>query len=151
MSPSIPEAFPWAFIFKHRVLTTQVRWGKHQLPGKEFNHIYGFWRVHSSYLKGITPLVHLCNEQKTNMLDPVFSLSGCKKLNKWVKNIITSRGLKQRSFNATLPEQNRHLLSGEPSKHEVDSHICSSLQNPWDKLVQGLPHLLHRPWFIISW
>lgn len=149
--PSIPKAFPWAFIFKHRILTTQVRWGKHELPAKEFNQIYGFWRVHSSYLRGITALVHLCNEQrnKQTLLIPYFPLVDAKSLtNEWRTSLQAEVWTL-----LILPCHKRiaYLLSGEPSKHEADSHICSSLQNPWDKEVCGLPHLLHRPWFVISW
>lgn len=43
-------------------------------------------------------------EKQTNMLDPIFSTGGCKKLNKWVKNIIISRGLN--SFNPALSQKN---------------------------------------------
>lgn len=43
-------------------------------------------------------------EKQTNIVDSVFSSGGCKKLNKWVKNIITSRGLN--SFNPALSQKN---------------------------------------------
>lgn len=54
-----------------------------------------------------------------NTLDPAFPSGGCKKLNKWVKNITTVRQRLELFSSSTVVKKKKaaaYLLAGKPSK-----------------------------------